>query len=159
MFELGASPSHALIALLAALCLMNFLLAATLVLALRRFRSERQAVSQELFGLVKKVEGLTATKREQFQRQYDRLLQDLTKRLPTTIASEASTAIFETESLILTRLAELEPNLRRDDISFKKMDDLIKSMEQLEHTLIASTAQTVERVLVESRSGLLDPEN
>lgn len=141
---------------LAMLCFCNLILGLSLVYSSRTMKAERKQLKAEMQAFIRKVEQLTATKREQLIQEYNRLLDSLTKRLPTTIASEASTVIFETESKILSRLAELEPNLRRDDPSFQRMDDLIRSMEELERTIISSTAQTVERVLVESRDNLLE---
>lgn len=112
-----------------------------------------------MFGLVRRIEALTSNRRELMVKQFDRMLANLSTRLPSTIAAQASQRIFETESKILTRLAELEPNLKKDEISRRKMDDLIRSMEGLEQTIVALTAEAVRKVMVESRSDLLDAEN
>lgn len=139
---------------IAALALLQLALALYVFVMTQRAAKDRARLHQEMFGLLKKTEGLLAGKREQILREYDKLLEQLSQRLPATIAAQASTCIFETESKILSRLAELEPALKKEDLSSGRMDELIKSMEKLEETLVRSAADTVERVLVESRSGL-----
>ena len=121
---------------------------------LQRDAKEKAKLSKELFGLMKKIEGLTATRREQICRHYDQMLDNLAVRLPTTVAAEASSLIFETESKILSRLAEIEPDLN-DAQSKRKMDDLIKTMEGLEATLVGLTSTAVKRVMLEGRRSLL----
>lgn len=138
--------------------LVQILVSVFLYAAYRSMRREITGINKETFGLLRKLEGLTASKREKVLREYDRMLEDLSNRLPTTIAAQASEKIFETESRILTRLAELEPILKEDKASQRRMDELIKTMEQLEQSLVASTAETVKKVFVESRSNLFDDE-
>lgn len=138
---------------------IQFLLAAYMLLSLRMASSERALLNKEMFGLIKKLEGLTSSRREQMLKHYDKILASLSTRLPTTIAAQTSTMIFETESKILARLAELEPAFGKDESSKKKMDELIKSMENLEQTIVALTADTVRSVMVDSRRSLLDDDN
>lgn len=126
--------------------------------SLRRANAERAALHREVFGLVRKLEGLTAGKREQMTKQFDRLLDDLAIRLPTAVAAQAGQTIFDTESRILTRLAELEPNLKDDAAAREKMDDLIRSMENLETTIVTVTADTVQNVVAANRQSLFDNE-
>lgn len=119
-------------------------------------RKERSELHKEIFGLVRKLEGLTASKREQMLKHYDTILDDLTHRLPPTIAAQAGEIIFETESKILSRLAEIEPNLKEDERGKQKMDQLIKSMENLEGTIVRLTADAVQDVFAESRKNLFE---
>lgn len=123
---------------------------------IRQARLDRNAIHKEIFGLVRKLEGLTSSKREQMLQHYDTILDDLTHRLPPTIAAEAGNIIFETESKILSRLAEIEPSLREDERAQEKMDQLIKSMENLEGTIVKLTADAVENVFAESRKNLFE---
>lgn len=117
---------------------------------------ERAALTKEIYGLTKKIEGLTANKRDQMAAEYDRIVQTLAARLPTVIAGKASDAIVETEEKILTRLAELEPNLRGSQESREKLSSLVASMESLERKVVGLTAETVQQVMHESRQRLFD---
>ena len=156
MFDYSSPSATILMCGFALIALLQVVVSALVFLSLRAANRERAVTTKELFGLMKKIEGLTASRREQVLKEYDKILESLTHRLPPIIAAQASESIIETESRILTRLAELEPSLKKDDVSFKKMDELIQSMEKLEQTLVTSTAETVERVLVESRTVLLE---
>jgi len=124
--------------------------------SLRIAAHDRTKLNRELYGLVNKIEGLTANKRDQMLKHYDKILDDLSNRLPPTIASQAGQLIFETESKILSRLAELEPNLKDDELGQRKMDELIKNMENLESTIVNLTSQTVSNVMAQSRKELFD---
>jgi len=116
---------------------------------------EQRTLNKEMFGLLKKIEGLTAQRREQILTQFDKLVESLTNRIPALVAAQASDKIFETESKILTRLAELEPSLSNEEHK-DKLDDVIHSMEALEKTLIAHTATAVHQVMLESRRSIFD---
>lgn len=142
----------------AALVFLQLILAVYMLASLRVASRERAELNKEMFGLLRKIEGLTATRREQMLKHYDKILENLSTRLPPTIAAQASATIFDTESKILARLAELEPAFAKDDASRRKMDELIKAMENLEQTIVALTADTVRKVMVESRRNLLDDE-
>lgn len=122
------------------------------------FRGERRdsiALHKELFGLVRKLEGMTSSRRETMLRHYDRVIDELAARLPMTVANQAGKAIFETESRILARLAELEPGLENDETAKSKMNELISSMEKLESTLVSLTSETVQNILLENRQNFL----
>ncbi|RIL11966.1 MAG: hypothetical protein DCC75_01340 [Proteobacteria bacterium] len=134
---------------------LQLVLTIGMLISLRSASRERTVLAKELFGLVRKLEGLTSNRREQMLKHYDSLLDSLSARLPPTIAAQTSQIIVETESKILARLAELEPNLK-DDHGRKKMDDLIKSMENLEHTIVVLAADTVRRVMAEGRRTILE---
>lgn len=129
------------------------------VSSLRSMGKEREILHREIFGLVKKIEGLTSSKREAMLKHYDGLLEVLSTKLPTAVASQSSQLIFETESKILARLAELEPNLQSDQKSKEKMDELIKSMECLEKTLVNLTSDAVKNVMVEGRRSLFEADS
>ena len=150
---LSHSPEGAVV--IAALS-VQLLLAIYTGVATRLAIREQHELLRETFGLTRKIEGLTAHRREIFMRQYEKLMENLSTRLPTTISAHASEAIFETESKILKRLAEIEPNLAKDENSKKKMDELIASMERLDHTIVTLTSDTVRKVMLESREELLD---
>ena len=135
------------------------LVAVYMAFSLRIASRERERLSRELFGLVRKIEGLTASRRELISRHYDRMLENLSVRLPSTIAAQTGQVIFETESKILQRLAELEPDLKNDANSKKKMNELVRSMENLQEIIIALTSDTVRRVMTESRHGIIDEAN
>lgn len=135
---------------------VQFILSIYIGFAVRSALREHHILSREMFGVMRKIEGLTAHRREIFMRQYEKLMDSLSARLPTTISAHASEAIFETESKILKRLAELEPHLADDEVSKRKMDDLIASMEKLDKTIVALTSDTVRKVMLESREQLFD---
>lgn len=122
--------------------------------SLRSASKERQALNKELFGLMKKIEGLTSSRREQMLRHYDSLLEVLSTKLPTAVAAQTSQIIFDTEAKILTRLAEIEPNLNNDEKGKEKLNELIRSMEGLERTLVNLTSDAVRDVMVEGRRSL-----
>lgn len=155
MFEITQSTFQIGAFLLAVTVLLQIVMALYVSGTMRIASRERNALNKEMFGLLKKLEGLTSTRREQTLRHYDKLLETLTHRLPPIVASHASDTISEMEAKILQRLAELEPNLE-DSVSRQKMDGLIKTMEHLEQTLVALTADTVQQVLSEGRRSLLD---
>ena len=133
-------------------------LAGFTLLSLRSAARERQSLHTEMYGILRKIEGINASRREQMVRQYDGILENLAARLPKVIATQTSSMIIETEGKVLARLAELEPNLREDDEARKKMDELVRSMEKLEETVVAIAADTVHQVLSESRRELLSDE-
>jgi len=157
--DITANLQNILIAAGAIIISMQLLLTIYMAVSLRIAAKERALLNKEMFGLLKKLEGLTASRREQMIRHYDRILESLSSRLPPTIASHTSQMIYETESKILKRLAELEPNLKEDDLSRRKMDDLVKTMENLEQTIVFATAETVRKVMLESRHNLMEDES
>jgi len=126
-----------------------------MLVSLHLATKERARLTTEVFGLLKKIEVLTASRRERFIRHYDTILQALSNRLPPTIAAEVSQQIIETESKILRRVAELEPNLRDNLESRKKLEEIIHSMEGLERSIVTSASNTVKNVMLESRRTLL----
>ncbi|MCB0354571.1 MAG: hypothetical protein KDD64_13640 [Bdellovibrionales bacterium] len=132
----------------------QLLLSLYLLACLRRSSADHARTTVELFGLMKKIDGLTASKREQVAKAYDAMIGQLSAQIPTTVAAYAGQAIFETESKLLTRLAELEPSLKDDTDARKKMDELITSMESLETKIVQLTAETVESVMERNRVAL-----
>lgn len=138
---------------------LQFLLGIYVISSTRFALRECNRLNREMFGLVRKLEGLTSSRREQMLKAYNQMLDTLSARLPPTIAAETSNIIFETESKILSRLAELEPNLKQDENGKRKLNDLIKSMESLEKTIVTLAADTVQRVMVESRRDLFDDDS
>lgn len=144
---------------LGASVILQLLLSVYMLITIRLASRERSQLNREMFGLLKKIEGLTAHKREAMLKHYDGILEDLSRRLPPTVAAEAGQMIFDMESKILSRLAELEPDLKSDESGLKKMDSLIRSMEGLESTLVALTADTVRNVMISRRSELFEEES
>lgn len=136
--------------------LLQVLLALAVIYLTRAHARDRAELEREMFGLVKKLEGLTASKREQILRHYDSMLETLATRLPPAVAAQTSKLVVETESRIITRLAELEPDLKSNSESQKKMDELIKQLEHLEETLVATASDAVRTVMLDSRRALFD---
>jgi len=157
--DMSGDFGSSLIVIFIAVTLFQFLLAIYMAFSLRLAARERNELHKEMYGLLRKLEGLTATRREQMLKHYDKILESLSIRLPPTIAAQASATIFETESKILARLAELEPHAIKDDTSRRKMDELIKSMENLEQTIVALTAETVRKVMVDSRRNFIEEDD
>ena len=136
---------------------LQFLFTLYLVVCLRSASRERRRLNLEMFGLLKKIEGITAHRREQMLRHYDKILENLSSRLPASVAAHAGECIFDAEAKILERLAEIEP-LADDDESREKLDAMIKSMESLEARIVSLTAEAVHTVMAESRRDLFrDP--
>lgn len=125
------------------------------IVSLRSAVREQREVHREIFGLLRKIEGLTASRREQVVRQYDKMLENLSLRLPTTVASELGKVMYDTESRILARLAEIEPELSRDGEPRRKLEELVSSMEKLEETIVSATSDTVRQVMLEGRQTLI----
>ena len=136
--------------------LLLFQLLTTLFMAITLWAAsrDRASLSKEMFGLMRKIEGLTANERDLMLKHYDNILEDLSSRLPSSIAAQAGDMIFQTESQVLTRLAELEPNLASDEDTRLRMDKLIQSMENLEARVVSITAEAVENVMAENRRDL-----
>lgn len=140
-------------------CVIQLFTSIYMALSIKAASRERNALNKEMFGLVKRIEALTSSRREQMLKHYDKILSSLAMRLPPTIAAQASTIIFETESKILSRLAELEPGFKNNEAARRKMDELIRSMENLEQTVVNITSEAVRKVMLESRSDLMEVEN
>lgn len=138
--------------------LVQLSLAAVMMIVLRIASKERAEQNKEIFGLVKRIEGLTAQRREQMLQHYDRLLESLSNRLPVMVAGQASTKIVEAETQILRRLTELDPALQKDKASRDKLSELIRSMEGLEDTIVNLTAEAVRDIMGEGRRELLEDE-
>ncbi len=147
-------PGWSINELLALSFILNVFAAFCVLFVLRSASKERQQMNKEMFGILRKIEGLTSHRREQMLKQYDKILDTLSTRLPPTLAAEAGKLIFEMESRILSRLAELEPNLKHDKDAKRKLNELICQMEQLEKTVVNLTSDTVHSVLAERRSEL-----
>lgn len=156
MIEITQDMIYLVGTVLGALTLIQLILAIYMGVSLRLAAKERASLNKEMFGLVRRIEALTSNRREQMLKHYDRILANLTMRIPSTVAAQASQTIFEAESKILARLAELEPDIKNDEISRRKMDDLIRSLESLEQTIVALTSEAVRKVMVDSRSDLFD---
>lgn len=134
----------------------QFLAAVLVLIAIWRASRDRAAHAREMFGLMKKIEGLTAARRDRIAAEYDRMVESLSLRLPTAVASKTGELVFETEQRILARLAELEPNLKANPDAREKMEELIRSMEDLEGSMVTIAADAVHQVMSENRRDLFD---
>lgn len=146
--------------ILASVAAFQLLAIACLISSFHRLKKEASELLKETHGCMRKIEGLTSSRREAFVKQYEKLHDQLTTRVPITVATQASSSILDAEKKILTRLAELEPQMKADPVSLKKFDDLIRTMEDLEHTIVTLTAESVKKVLRDNRGDfLMDEEN
>ncbi len=160
MFDFSADTTVTLLSAIAGVVLgLQLVINIVTISSLRSIGKERESLHREIYGLVKKIEGLTTSKREAMLKHYDGLLEMMSTRLPLAVANQSSQMIFETESKILARLAELEPNLQTDEASKAKMDEIIKSMESLEKTLVTLTADSVKNVMIEGRRALFEADS
>lgn len=123
------------------------LLSAYVLLIMRRTAKEVRDTHRELFGLMRKIEGMTSDKREALQFAIKEISGVLEQKLPEMISNRTGEYIFETEKVILQRLAELEPNFKNDMVAQAKMNELIQMMESLERTVTGITEQAVKEVL------------
>lgn len=158
MLQISQATFDGLVLAFSLMLTVQCLLVLYVIRSARTAADERTKLHKELFGLLKKIEGLTFNRRDHLLRHYDQMVESLSQRLPSTIASQAGQVIFETERMILTRLAELEPNLKSNNEGRQKMDQLIHCMESLEDTVISLTSETARRVMNESRKEIFADE-
>ena len=128
------------------------------IIYLRRLAHEISASNREVYGLTKKMEAMTASRRAHFVHEYDKIVNQLLRKLPANIAAQAGDSIFVTQKEILTRLAELEKVTGKSKESSKQMEQIILSMEQLEAQLVRVTADTVIEVMGDTRKRILEDE-
>ena len=146
---------------IAGLCLITSIVAVFLMLYLAlSARAAHKAIhesAKELYGIMKRIEGLTSGKREQILKEYDKIVLGLRLRLPTVIAAQASDSIFETESSILKNLAAIDPSIK-DEKHKEKLDELIRTMEKLQETLTVLVSETVQKALEDARKEIASDE-
>ncbi len=143
-------------AALIALVTINLLVALGVLLALRSSARERREHRREIEVMVQKIEVLTAPTRERVIGRYDGMLASLVEKIPEKVMRETGRKIFDAESRIIARLAEIEPNLKRDPVGREKMNEIIESMESLESSVSTIAAETVDDALRAAREELLD---
>jgi len=143
-------------AALIALVTINLLVALGVLLALRSSARERREYRREIEVMVQKIEVLTAPTRERVIGRYDGMLASLVEKIPEKVMRETGRKIFDAESRIIARLAEIEPNLKRDPVGREKMNEIIESMESLESSVSTIAAETVDDALRAAREELLD---
>lgn len=156
MYSILESPALILLTVTMSLVILQLAVNIASIFALRSNARERADNSREFYGLVRKMEGLTAERREQMLNHYDKILENLSNKLPVLVAGQAGQKIFDAESKILSRLAEIEPLVKGNEAAHSKMDELIRTMEGLETTIITVTSEAVKQVLTEGRRELLD---
>jgi len=144
------------IAALVALVTIHLVVALGVFLALRSSARERREHRREIEVLVQKIEVLTAPTRERVIGRYDGMLANLVEKIPEKVMRETGQKIFDAESRIIARLAEIEPNLKRDPVGREKMNKIIESMESLESSVSTIAAETVDDALRAAREELLD---
>jgi hypothetical protein len=118
---------------------------------IRKTNRERKQLSKEVSQTLNKMEVMTMRDRNQLARHYDRMLESLSNRLPAVLSNKAGELIFDIEKQILAKLAKVQPGIDADD---EEIDNLIRSMERLEDTIIAATGDVVRNTLLESRKGI-----
>ncbi|NMC62338.1 MAG: hypothetical protein GYA55_04150 [SAR324 cluster bacterium] len=138
-------------------CIINLGFVAALYFNARSLNKSSRESLKELYGIMKKIEGLTSGKREQILRQYDKIVQDLKLRLPTVIAAQASDSIFETESSLLQNLVAIDPSIK-DEERKEHLNELIRSMEKLQETLSSLVSETVQKALEDARAEIASDE-
>lgn len=149
-----ANPQISIVLSLYAGCIVAIAVTVFIVLHLRATAQRHDRLHNQTFALMKKVEGFTAPKREEVLRNFDELLERLRTELPHQLTAEVGERIFEAETKILSRLAELEPNLAEDEVARRKMEELIRSMEQLEAKITVTAVDAVISVLRDTRHTL-----
>ena len=150
MPEVNQNLFFVLVALSILACAIQLIALFVLMAGIRNSNRSVDDSVKELFGIMKKIEGLTAGKREQMLLEFDKIIHSLSLRLPVAVASQASDMIFDAQSKILQRLAEIDPSIK-DEKNKEKMDELIKSMEGLQETLITLSSDAVRKALSEAR--------
>ena len=132
-------------------CVIQVISCFYVVLALRESTEENNLLNRQTFGLLKRVEGIVATKQQQICAEYDSMLSTLSNKLPKIVSEKAGKEVQATQRQILMRLAELEPKLRDDKVATDKMNELIKSTQELEFAMMNAASYSVEQVLHEAR--------
>ena len=127
-----------------------------LIVGMRSGVREREKHRRELGRLREKVEILTAPSTARYLSECNTLFSELLQSLPAVVKRQAGAQIFDIESRILTRLAELEPDLRRDPHSRGRMNELIESMESLEGAVCTIAAETLQGGLQEAHKRILE---
>ena len=125
----------------------------------KRHQNQVAQVHYDLFGLMRKIEGLSSSKRALVQFQLDSLLETLIKQLPTRIATQAGEQIFDTESQMLRALSELGPDLKGNIALQQRLEALVQSMGNLESTIVSLTNETVRQAMLDAKHLLLRDEH
>lgn len=127
---------------------------AGLLAVVRHARTEaktRERFLRGVYGILKKIEGLTADRRTQMLFRYDQLVERLQRRLPTIVANRISAEIEELESGIISRLSAIDADLLSDGGDPEELEQLLKTMERLERAVLTITTDTVRESLNEGR--------
>jgi hypothetical protein len=120
---------------------------------------ERTRLYHQLFGILRKIEGLSSGRRALIAHNLDILLEQLAKQLPSRIAAEAGEIIYKTESSMLKALADLEPNLPQMPGMKERVEKLVVSMESLESTVVLLTTETVRQAILDTKRSILDADS
>lgn len=129
-----------------------------IVLSLKTARSQKNAekLHTAMFGLMKRIEGMTSDKRTKMITEFDHVLDRLSTRLPPVLASRAGQALYEAEKSLLQKMVSLEARLDQTPQEQEELNQIIESLESLDTQIIALTADTVHEVMLESRKHLFD---
>lgn len=151
----STNPQTVVFLMTIGLLLLQEVVIVSAVRSSRAAHVERGKLHQELFGLMRRIEGLSTGRRALITYQFDNMLESLIKQLPTRIASEAGQRIFDTESQILKALSEIEPALGEDKVLHSRLEQVLHSMENLEAVVVSVTCESVRQAIVDVRHSLL----
>jgi hypothetical protein len=118
---------------------------------IRKTNRERRQFDRNVTDTLQQMEVVMMRDRNQLASHYDNMLESLSSRLPSVISTRAGDAVFEIEKQVLAKLAAVHPNLDIDD---EEVDNLIRTMERLEDSVIAATGDVVRETILESRKGI-----
>lgn len=152
------APELTLFVMTSGMLVLQFMVATFTFRRSRAADIERGRLHQELFGLMKRIDGLSSGRRALITYQFDNMLESLSKQLPTRIASEAGQKILDTESQILKALSEIEPALAGDKLLESRLEQVVHSMENLETVVVSVTCESVRQAIVDVRQSLLAPD-
>jgi hypothetical protein len=132
--------------------------ALSLYIFLRAKRTEQNnsLLHRELFGIMKKIEGLSAGRRTLISAQIDTVLERLSYQLPSRISARAGEAIYDTESQVLKTLAAIAPDIQEHPEAKDRVNSLVSSMERLETTIVTLTQESVRQAILDTKNALIE---
>lgn len=127
--------------------------------SIRQSHRERLVTDKELYGLIRRVEGMTASKQEQVLLYFDELLEGMHTKLPLAIAEEAAGLIRDVESNILSKISHIElSRASQNREQAEHTTDLMLAVESLESTVQKLTANAVHNIMSNTRRHLFSPD-
>ena len=153
MFALDTSLSL-VVAIFLGLIVLQVIVAVYVTVVLLIGSKGSKRINRETFGLLKKIEGLSAEKHERLEIALDNLLDDLMEKLPVTVAGRLGDELLQLENHVLRHLAEIDPDLASLEGENERVSKLLRSMERLEDAVVRAAADTVQRVLLEQKASI-----